>query len=195
MFAMARDNNLPFGQALSRVSSVSRTPVVPALIAGLLAAVILLVNVAVPGLLDQIAPLAVLWANLAYLLVIFPLLVRRCRNLPWSKQPAPKGIFTLGRWGLPINLVAVVWSILVILNIGWPRFPTPETPWYRPYSPLLGTVGLVMIGAAYYGWVQRHQSGVRGEHQSPLAEKVWNRYDEERAKARIKEGCVDDAHQ
>src|SRR5207253_2850745 len=108
MFAMARDNNLPFSAALSRVSGRSRTPVVPALVAGLLAALILVVNAALPGLIDLVAPVAVLWANLAYLLVTGSLLLLRLRG--W---PDRRGGFALGRWGLPVNVLAVGWGVLM----------------------------------------------------------------------------------
>ena len=41
MFAMARDNNLPARLALARVSPETKTPVVPALVIGVLAVAIL----------------------------------------------------------------------------------------------------------------------------------------------------------
>jgi amino acid transporter len=48
MFAMARDNNLPGGAALARVHPVRRTPVVPAVVIGVLAVLILVVNIRQP---------------------------------------------------------------------------------------------------------------------------------------------------
>jgi urea carboxylase system permease len=166
MFAMARDNNLPFGHALSRVSETSRTPVVPAVVAGLLAAAILLVNVWLPGAVDLVAPIAILWANLAYLLVTLPLLVRRMRGWPGDAGPDGRRAFALGRWGVPVNLAAVVWGVGMILNIGWPRRPTPETTWYQQYGAVLFTAGLVAAGGLYYVLVQRHKTGVLEEHRA-----------------------------
>ena len=170
MFAMARDNNLPFGRAMSRVSSASRTPVVPALVAGVLAAIILVVNVAVPGFIDRVAPVAVLWANLAYLLVILPLLARRCRGLPLGEQPAVKGTFTLGRWGLPINLIAVVWSVLVIVNIGWPRFPTPETNGINPTARCWSPSACWLSGRRIMGWYSGIEAACARSTGSPSRE-------------------------
>src|SRR4029077_3997634 len=40
-FAMARDNNLPFGSQIAKVHGTSRTPIVPAIVAGALAILIL----------------------------------------------------------------------------------------------------------------------------------------------------------
>jgi len=164
LFAMARDNNLPCSAALSRVWGVSRTPVVAALVAGLVAAVFLVLNVFVAGLIDHIAPMAILWANLAYLLVTSSLLWMRCRG--WPEKDGPSGNFALGKWGLPVNLAAVVWGVLVIANIGWPRGGAAGTPWYQPYGTLLGTGILLAVGGAYYWFFQRHKNRVLEEHRA-----------------------------
>jgi amino acid transporter len=167
MFAMARDNNLPFGRALSHVSPASKTPVVPVVVSGLAAALILLafahskkLNAIVPGV-------AVLWANLAYLLVIVPLLFRRLRGWPAHGGSAAGRAFTLGRWGVAVNLLAAVWGVFLIVNIGWPR---PEIygdeAWYEQYSAVLLTAGLLAAGSLYYGLVQRHKTGVLKEHRA-----------------------------
>jgi amino acid transporter len=166
MFAMARDNNLPFGHSLSHVSQTSRTPIVPAVAAGLLAAAVLLVNVWLPGAVDLVAPVAILWANLAYLLVTLPLLVRRLRGWPGNARPDGRPVFALGRWGVGVNLVAVVWGVGMIVNIGWPRRPTPETTWYQQYGAILFTAALVAVGGLYYALVQRHKTGILEEHRA-----------------------------
>ncbi len=48
IFAMARDNSLPFARILARVQHETRTPIVPAVVTGVAAAMILLVNVNLP---------------------------------------------------------------------------------------------------------------------------------------------------
>jgi amino acid transporter len=161
-FAMARDNNLPFGAVLARVWGVSRTPIVPAVVAGLLAALILVVNVTLPGFIDLVAPIAILWANLAYLCVTGSLLLMRCRGWPANGGSAVPRVFALGRWGLLVNFLAVVWGVLILLNLGWPR-----TDGDNPYAALCATAGLVAVGGAYYLLVQRHKTGVLAEHRAP----------------------------
>jgi urea carboxylase system permease len=91
MFAMARDNNLPFGRALARVSGASRTPLVPALVAGLLAAAILVANVGFPNVVEVVTSVAILWANLAYLLVTVLLLRQRLGGWPARGGPRAAG--------------------------------------------------------------------------------------------------------
>jgi len=166
LFAMARDNNLPFSAALSRVSENSRAPVASAVVAGALAAVFLVVNVFATGLIDLVIPVAIMWANLAYLLVTAPLLVMRWRGWPGKGGSGATGLFALGRWGFPINLAAVVWSVLVIVNIGWPRADPALVPWHHRYGAVLLTGLLAAAGGSYYFFVQRHKTGVREEHRA-----------------------------
>src|SRR5207244_7265242 len=97
--AMARDNNLPFGSALARVSAGSGTPLLPVLVAGALAMLILLVNLNSAKLMEAIVAVSVVWANLAYLLVTGPLLYRRLRGWPRTGGCGVPGGFTLGRSG------------------------------------------------------------------------------------------------
>jgi hypothetical protein len=72
--------------------------------------------------------------------------------------------FSLGRWGLPVNAIAVVWGLFVVINIGWPR---PEfygaSPWGRFAAPL-ATLALVVAGALYFLLFQRRRTGILSEH-------------------------------
>ena len=166
MFSMARDNNLPFAAALSHVTPASRTPLVPVFVAGGLAAALLLVNFWLPGLVDLVVPIAIVWANLAYLLVIAPLLYRRLQGWPLRKGPGAVGYFNLGRWSLPVNILAVFWSVAMIVNIGWPRADIYGDQWYQQYGALLFTGVLIVVGGVYYALVQRHRTGIIAEHRA-----------------------------
>jgi len=50
----------------------------------------------------------------------------------------------LGRWGLPINVVAFHWSLFELINIAWPRpyAISPDAPWWQLWAvPLvLGSI-------------------------------------------------------
>jgi urea carboxylase system permease len=117
MFAMARDRRLPFSGALARVSHATRTPVIPAIAVGAGAIVILVVNVQFPKIVELITAVAILWANLAYLLTVAAMLWER---LSGKADPRKEG-FSLGPLGLPVNVLAVFWSIFMVVNVGWPR--------------------------------------------------------------------------
>jgi urea carboxylase system permease len=168
MFAMARDNNLPCGAALARVARSSRTPRAPVVVAGGLAAGLLLANLYLPGLIDLIVPIAILWANLAYLLVTAPLLYRRLRGWPAQTGAPGHRHFRLGRWGLWVNALAVVWGVGLIVNIGWPRADIYGERWYQQYGALLFTGVLMIGGGLYYALVQRHRTGILPDHRAEL---------------------------
>jgi urea carboxylase system permease len=157
LFAMGRDRQLPFGDLLARVSPRSRAPIIPALLAGLLAAGILIANVDFPNVIRVVTSVAILWANLAYLFVTLTLLWRRFRGWPRSGGAKTTGLFGLGRWGVPINVLAVLWCALTVVNVGWPRAEVYGAAWYHQYGGVLYTAGLLAVGGLYYGLVQRHK--------------------------------------
>ncbi len=182
LFAMARDNSLPFAHALSHVSTRTRAPVLPAVTIGALAVLILILNVNLPHVIEMICAVAIVWANLAYIMVTFPLLLTRlrrnasrppCPAAPmresaghgdFGSRVAPHPYFSLGRFGLPVNMIAVLWGLFVVVNIGWPR---PEIfgsdLWGRFVAPL-ATLAVIVPGAAYYLLFQRNKTGILTEH-------------------------------
>jgi urea carboxylase system permease len=190
VFAMARDNNLPVAHALSHVSPRTRAPVAPTIIVGALAAGILILNVNMPHVIETLCSVAIIWAHLAYLLVTIPLLWARlrARNTPLRdvdgaargverqttsagppELPAPtarRPDFSLGSWGLPVNVIAVVWGLFVVINIGWPRPQIYGTDRWGRFAAPLSTLALVVPGASYYLLFQRKQTRILAEHRA-----------------------------
>jgi amino acid transporter len=177
IFAMARDNNLPFAQFLSRVQSTTQTPIAPAVVTGVLAAIILLLNVNLPRIIETVCSVAVVWANLAYLMVSVPLLIMRLRGWPKiqsddgtlekSSDRTPHRVFSLGRWGLPVNLAAIVWGVFIVVNMSWPRVEIyGDDPWGQ-YAAVIATGLLLGLGLFYYLAVQRRRKGILSEHAAP----------------------------
>ncbi|MET9518289.1 APC family permease [Streptomyces sp. NPDC002994] len=170
MFAMARDNNLPAGSVLARVSPRFHTPVVPAVVIGVVAVVILVININQPQIFSVITSIAIIMIYVAYLMVTVPMLIKRLRG-DW--QPV-EGNFSLGRFGLPVNIVAVVWGAAMSINLAWPRAEvynaTGPQHWYLRWGAFL-FIGIVALGGfAYYWFVQRHRTGVLDEHRFEAAD-------------------------
>jgi urea carboxylase system permease len=165
-FAMARDNNLPASSLLARVSPRFRTPVLPAVIIGVLALAILVVNIRQPQIFTVVTSIGIIMIYLAYLGVTAPMLVARLRNR-W--QPAGDGKFSLGRWGLPVNIVAVLWGLGMTVNLIWPRAAvynaTAPFHWYLQWGAVLFVAVIAGGGFAYYWFVQRHRTCVLAEHR------------------------------
>ncbi len=150
MFAMARDRLLPFSRALAYVSPSSRTPVLPAVVAGGGAIAILAANVNLPRLVELVTMVAVLWANLAYLLVTLTLLVRRISGRSHGELPGAPGRFSLGRFGLPLNVAAALWGAFMVANVGWPRQEVFGPQWQHRFAPALLTAALLLAGASFH---------------------------------------------
>jgi len=180
MFAMARDNNLPFAQVLSHVSRRTRAPVMPSIVIGALAAGVLIVNINLPNVIEVLCSVAIIWANLAYLLVTVPLLISRLRrrdNVPFRlagrglqtesssrADPAVRPYFSLGRWGLLINTVAVGWGVLLVINIGWPRLEIYGSSTWGRYAAPLATLALMVSGGVYYRLFQHNKARILAKH-------------------------------
>jgi urea carboxylase system permease len=120
-FAMARDNALPFGERLATVHPKYQTPGVPAVMIGLLSILILVINVGQPKIFTVLTSIAIIMIYLAYLMVTGPLLKKRLKGEWPPKDLKEGGYFTMGRWGLPVNIFAVVWGAGMALNLAWPR--------------------------------------------------------------------------
>ncbi|WP_225821855.1 APC family permease [Streptomyces naphthomycinicus] len=165
-FAMARDNNLPASSLLARVSPRFHTPVLPAVIIGVLALAILVVNIRQPQIFTVVTSIGIVMIYLAYLGVTAPMLVARLRGR-W--QPADGGRFSLGRWGLLVNIVAVVWGAAMTVNLIWPRASVYNASapyhWYLRWGAVLFVAVIAGGGFAYYWFVQRHRTGVLAEHR------------------------------
>lgn len=164
MFAMARDNNLPGGSRLAHVHPRFQTPVLPAILIGLVAVAILVININQPQIFSVVTSIAIIMIYMAYLLVTVPMLVRRLRGR-W--QPAA-GRFSLGRLGAPVNALAVLWGLAMSVNLAWPRAQvynaTGPQHWYLRWGAVL-FIGVVALGGfAYYWFVQRRHTGVLAEH-------------------------------
>jgi urea carboxylase system permease len=168
MFAMARDNNLPAGEHLAKVHPKTKTPIVPAVLIGILGMLILVVNIRQPQIFTVITSIGIIMIYIAYLLVTVPMLFARLRG-GWPPGAArDRGYFTLGKLGLPINILAVLWGAGMAINLAWPRKDvynaTEPFHWYLQYGAIL-FIGVVFFGGlAYYWFVQRHKTGVLASH-------------------------------
>jgi urea carboxylase system permease len=168
MFAMARDNNLPGGERLAKVHPKTKTPIVPAVLIGVLALLILVVNIRQPQIFTVLTSIGIIMIYIAYLLVTVPMLGGRLRGEWPPKAAKERGYFSLGKLGLPINILAVGWGVFMVVNLAWPRKDvynaTEPFHWYLQYGAVL-FVGVVFFGGlAYYWLVQCHKTGVLASH-------------------------------
>ncbi len=111
MFSMGRDRRLPFGAIWGHVNRTFRTPANAALAVGVLGAIPLIVTGATGSIYMAIAATGMIY--ISYFLCNLGVLQARRRGWPH------KGAwFSLGSWGTVLNILALVWGGLMIINIG-----------------------------------------------------------------------------
>jgi urea carboxylase system permease len=110
MFSMSRDRHLPLGGIWGQVNQTFRTPANAAIAVGILAAIPILVIGPLGGFSVSIAATGLIY--LSYLLTNLGVLAARFRG--WPHTPA---WFNLGRWGKLINVAAIVYGGLMLINI------------------------------------------------------------------------------
>ena len=163
-FAMARDNALPFGDKLARVNPDTQTPIVPAIVIGVIAALILAVNIGQPKIFTVLTSIAVIMIYLAYLMVTGPQLIKRLRGQWPPADLATGGYFTMGKWGLFVNIVAVLWGAAMALNLAWPREAVYGSPWYNTWGAFVYIGVILGAGLWWYAIKGRHQFGTLASH-------------------------------
>jgi amino acid transporter len=158
-FGMARDNQLPMSGPLARVSPSLHTPVWTCIVLAVLAALpfikyagVAIIAIAATGMIY----LSYFLGNLA---------IMRARARGWPRVSAP---FRLGRWGMLVNVVALLYGGAMLVNFAWPRVASNPEPrqtggllslglGFLNRIPILWTVAVViaLVGAIYYLLVGR----------------------------------------
>jgi urea carboxylase system permease len=151
MFAMSRDNQLPFSKTLGMVSPKTHTPIMASIVCGIGAVLILVANVRFPKVIELVTSIAILWANLAYFIVVTAMLIKRLKTS--GEKTAPTDRFTVGKWGLPVNVLAVCWGFFMVVNVAWPRTATYGAEWYNQWAALIYTLVLLVVGGSYYSFI------------------------------------------
>jgi amino acid transporter len=160
-FGMSRDNTLPFSKPLAKVSPTLHTPVWTCIAIAVLAAVPFLKYAGV-------AIIAIAATGMIYLSYFLGnIVILRARARGWPKTRAP---FRLGRWGMLVNILGLVYGGAMLINIAWPRPASNPEPVqtggllsfginFLNHIPILWTVaiGIALIGAIYYLWVGRRK--------------------------------------
>ncbi|MER5598915.1 amino acid permease [Streptomyces sp. NPDC002265] len=163
LFSMARDGRLPFSARLAKVDPRTGMPSGPALVVGVLAAVLLLLNFASPEAFLAIGTTCIVMLYLAYAMVTGPLLVRRLRGefAVHGTDETGAPLFSLGRWGVPVNALALVYGLFMTVNLAWPRAAVYDPAgghWYFRWFTVLFLTVTVAAGGAWRTYRRRAEA-------------------------------------
>lgn len=151
MYSYARDDMIFGSQALRRFLPERHIPPYAMAVAAVIPAVIVLVSIISADALTKIISFATLGIYLGFQMVVLAAL--RARLKGWQ----PSGAFRLGRWGIPVNALALTYGVLAMINIAWPR--TPDAPWFDNWIVSLGAAIVIGIGLLYMALGRPHERG------------------------------------
>jgi amino acid transporter len=162
LFSMARERTLPFSNVLGTVSKRTGTPIGTTVVVGAGAAIALAVNWNSVSVFLALSSICIAMLYLAYLGVTVPLLVKRLRGgLPSGTDEFGRPLFSLGRAGIAINAVAIVYQVAMAVNLAWPRAeiydPAGES-WVLQWSAPLFILLVLLVGVVVH-WRNRVRHG------------------------------------
>ncbi len=167
LYSVARDGVLPGSSFLRRVDrrQVPLGAIAVVTVIGCLGLLLGLRSAAI-GSLIAFGTAAI---YVTFLLVALAALVARFRGT-WT----PAGHIRLGRIGLVVNVLAVVWLMFETTNIAWPRasLAPPGAPWYQAWAAPLVLAAIGLVGALYL----RRRTQLRADdHEGDAVRQVGDR--------------------
>jgi amino acid transporter len=132
IFAMARDGRLPAHNVLKKVNPRTQTPI-PATLLVVVAGVVVMI-VLPGGALLQLIQAGAIINNIPYALTIILYLVVR------GKLGRKEGAFSLGRFEVPVAVIALVWVLFAMFAVIASS----------SIVPIIIVLGLLLSGAVYF---------------------------------------------
>ncbi len=140
-YSYGRDDMIMGSSLLKKFSATRHVPPYALLVAALVPAVIVVGSKVSENAITKIISFAALGIYMGFQMVVFAAL--RARLKGW----VPSGKYSLGAWGLPVNIIALVYGIVAMINMAWPR--TPDVAWYDNWIVALSGAVVVIIGLVY----------------------------------------------
>lgn len=143
LWSFARDAGLPGSKWLSRVNSRWNIPLAGIFVNLTINTLLSLINIGSSVALNAITSLGAVATLISYFLTIACLVHRRLYG-----EPLPARRWSLGRWGLAINVVALVLLVPLIFFLSWPLV-TPVTAETMNWSSVM-LAGVFILATGYY---------------------------------------------
>lgn len=141
VFSMARDGMFPGSHVISKTAGRHHTPVSALLITNVLPALVVVFVYFSPDSLFRLAGFQTLAIYVAFMMVVFAAL--RARMKGWR----PAGSWNLGRFGLPVNILALAYGIFAMVILARPD--NTQADFFDRWIALIGLLVVVITGLAY----------------------------------------------
>ena len=143
-WAFARDGGLPFSQFFSKVDPTYHVPFRAIGLVSFTVVLLSLINVASTTAISAILALTTSTLYISYLIPIVLLVIKRL-NVATDPEPLVFGPWTLGRWGMALNLYSIVFGTFVTIFVPFPT-TIPVTALNMNYSgPIFAGLCILLI--------------------------------------------------
>lgn len=140
-YSYGRDEMIMGSSLLKKFSPTRHVPPYALLLAAAVPAVIIVGSKFSTDAITKIISFAALGIYIGFQMVVLAAL--RARLKGW----VPSGKYSLGKWGLAVNIAALVYGVTAMINMAWPR--TPDAPWYDNWIVALSAAVVIGVGLVY----------------------------------------------
>jgi amino acid transporter len=157
IFSFARDDMFP-GSAIFKKISSRRVPVNATILVAFLPICLFVLLYFLPDALFRVAAFQMLAGYFAFQMVVFASL--RARAKGWK----PGGQWSLGRWGWPVGIGALVYGVFSMIVLARPN-GDPSLPFFDRWIALIGFL-IVAVAGLLYMWIAkpyRHSTAPEGD--------------------------------
>ncbi|KAE8153706.1 amino acid permease [Aspergillus avenaceus] len=139
-WAFARDEGFPFSEFFSHVSPRYKIPLRSLFLVTLITVLIALINIGSSAAFNAVLSLDTLALYASYLVPIFFILIKRIRteSIAW-------GPFTLGRWGIPINVFSLLYGTYILIFLPFPDAQPVTAEGMNYGAPVFGVALLFAV--------------------------------------------------
>ncbi|KAL4962470.1 putative GABA permease [Aspergillus stella-maris] len=137
-WAFARDNGLPFSDFFARVSPTYKIPLRALFLVASILVALSFIQIGSTAAFNAILSLSTLGLYISYLIPLWLLVIKRLT----APSEIPRGTFNLGKLGLPVNMIAILFATYFAIFLPFPA-EVPVTGENMNYAgPVLGFVML-----------------------------------------------------
>lgn len=149
-WAFARDSGLPFSKWISHVSPSKQLPVNAIILTCIITCLLSLINIGSNTAFNAIISLQVVAVMLTYCISMCCVLYRRIAH----PELIPKARWSLGKWGVPVNSIGIVYVTFIFFWSFWPNY-IPVNAEDMNWSIVL-FMGVFFVSLAMYAIRGRH---------------------------------------
>ncbi len=107
-FSLARDNMLPWSKELRRVYPGTQTPIIALVVSGALCIAVMIYGYSQPNTFGTLVAATAIIPYVIYFMITLAYMLKR-----ETLEHVP-GEFSLGRWGIPVMIAVLVWSLIAM---------------------------------------------------------------------------------